>query len=256
MLVTSKNRSVLLRMGLQGSDLTHADRLSSDEARYVLIKIFGQEKVSAEPDAVEQLLALVGCLAMAVRIAGGAIAEQIGPRPIARDLKRLQERSTDLASALQLDGDEELQLARVFELSLDLLKPERTAVTFEVTEPRISYVQLSVCAPAGFSRAVTETVVDLPSAMAEDRLSRFVNLALLEHQAITDRFRFHPLLQSFARQKANVWDVYGKATVAHRRFFSRYVRTRAAYTAENLAALVAEQDAIMMVARERVREGE
>ncbi len=253
LLVTSKNRPVLLRMGLRDSDLIHTDRLAPDEARDVLTKILSKQEVAAESSTVEQLLDLLGHLAMAVRIAGGAIAEQIGPQPIARYLKLLQGLTTDLTSALQLEGDDQLQLARVFELSLDLLKPEHRA---EDDDSRVSYVRLSVCAPGGFGHRAAEAVMELPADKADERLTRFANLALLEYKMGTDRFRFHPLLRSFARRKANEWGAYGQAALVHRNFFSAYVRSRAEYTAENLAALVTEQDAIVMIARERAQQGE
>jgi hypothetical protein len=257
LLLTSKDKRLLMRMGLRDTDLIHAGRLTPDEARGVLVKILGQENIVAEPSAVEDLLALLGHLAMGVRIAGSAIAEQIGSQPIARYLARLREQPSHLASALHLEGDEQLKLSRVFELSLDLLRRKGpTSGSARFDDPRSNYLRLSVCAPSGFGYHVAQAVMGLSPEEAEDSLTRFHNLAVLEYQAEMERFRFHPLLQSFACQKAKELGVYDPAAEAHRSFFSTYVRSRTTYTAENLAALVAEQDAIVVVARERVREKE
>jgi DNA-binding SARP family transcriptional activator len=178
--------------GLEAARTLALGMLRPDEAVELLTRVAGPPRVVAEPAAAARIAELCGHLPLAVRIAGARLAA----RPH-WTLRRLAERLGD--ERIRLDelmvGD--LEVRASLELSYAGLDPAA----------RRSFRLLGLLDSPDFADWLAAGLLGVPVAAGGDLLERLADAQLLEvvGEDCTGqiRYRFHPLLRAFARERAD-----------------------------------------------------
>ncbi|MFI6778926.1 BTAD domain-containing putative transcriptional regulator [Nocardia sp. NPDC050412] len=166
---------------------TRLDVLEHDEAMALLIRILGPERVAAEESAARQVVALCGCLPLAVRIVGARLA--VRPQwTIGSFVARLADEQGRLA-VLETG---ELGVEAAFRLGYGQLN-EQQAKAFR-TLALVDFPDLPVDGVAA--------VLGIAESEAERICESLVDLSLLE-TTVPRRYRFHDLLRLFAQSVAD-----------------------------------------------------
>lgn len=173
--------------GLDGVRLRALDVFDREAAVELLGKLAGPERIGAEPQQATRIVELCGRLALAVRIAGGLLAEHP-----AWTLAKLAQRLSDRQRRL-----EELQLADLavrtsFALSYDMLDDDAQRV----------FRRLSALNGPDFGSGVVAALDDSDPDAIERVLERLADAQLLETPT-EDRYRLHDLIAVFAGERAN-----------------------------------------------------
>lgn len=184
-LVTSRRRLPGL-VAEHGAHTVELDVLDDAEARDLLARHLGADRVAAEPDAVAELLACCAGLPLALAITAARAAAHPG-FPLAVWAREL--RSIGLAA---LDtGEAGTGLEAVFSWSYRAL-PAETARVFRL---------LGVVPGPDISLSAVASLTGLPLPRALSAL-RELTAAHLVQQHAPDRFRLHDLLRLFAAERA------------------------------------------------------
>ena len=177
-LITCRNQDVLAQFAVPAANRIPLGALSPDDARQYLEIAFGHGTHSVAE--LDSLAHHVRYLPLALRIAARRLLEDaLEKGRIGRFLQRLRD-ADDPLTELVVDGEADLDLIRLFALSLEHL-PEPS---------RLAFACLSACAPHDFgvrAAAAAAGVTDTTSL-----LSRLTRLSLLEINQLTARYRFHP----------------------------------------------------------------
>jgi hypothetical protein len=214
--VTSRNRLSSL-VAVDGAHSLMLDLLTEGEARELLAGRLGPDRVAAEPDAVEQIIACCVRLPLALSIAG-ARAEQSG-FPLAALAAELDKASgrLDVLDA----GDAVSQVRAVFSWSYTALPPAA----------RRLFRLLGLHPGPDISAAATASLAAVPPAATRQLLAELVRANLLtEHTPC--RYTLHDLLRAYATDLAHTHDPtdHRRATVG--RILDHYLHT--AHTANRL----------------------
>ena len=191
--------------------------LTSAEARELLVKRLGAERVDAEPAAVTALigqsaglpLALSVTCARAVTRPGAALAD------LAAELRDARSRLDVLET-----GDVTTDLRAVFSWSYQELS-ERAARMFRL---------LGLHPGPEISVAVAASLAGIPRPAARAGLAELTRASLLAEDT-AGRFCCHDLLRAYAAEQAAVADSAGEREEARRRLLDHYLRTASAGTA-------------------------
>ena len=188
-LITSRQKFAL--PGLQAHDL---DALPPEEARALLLAICPRIG-----ELAEELARLCGCLPLALRAAGSALAERsdLSPAAYRRRLEQAQTRLSLIDASLSL--------------SYDLLAPEQ----------QTRWAALAVF-PADFDAAAAAAVWNMDADAAQDALSELVKWSIVEFA--DDRYRLHDLARLFAAARLNKAgiDLAQQRHAIHYQFIARY----------------------------------
>lgn len=190
-IVTSRN-SLHGLAALHGARVFPVESISAEEARDLLCRIVGEERVAAEADAAASLAAACGYLPLALRIVAAKIAagaESSAESSIDATLHLL--RSGDRLAAMSVDGVSEVTVRNAFELSYSTLKPDAARL----------FRLLSLCPGPTFDVYAAASIgeVDLPAA--EKLLDALVSTNLL-HLRSPGRYQFHDLIREYARSQS------------------------------------------------------
>lgn len=179
---------VTSRRSLPELPLTHVElpALDGHEAHELFTRIVGERRVAAEPDAAAAVVDACGGLPLAIRIAAGRLVGRPNwsVRSIADRLADGRRRLDELRV-----GD--LQVRNSFAVSFHALSDD-AAHAFRL---------LGVLDQAECALPVVARLLDLGEPDAEGLLDELVNVHLLDSPA-PERYRFHDLLHSFARELA------------------------------------------------------
>jgi tetratricopeptide (TPR) repeat protein len=195
--------------GLDGCRPLPLGTFDEPDARDLLARIVGPDRVAAEPAAADRIVALTGRLPLAVSLA----ARRLRARPAWR--------VADLAERLEAEGDRLTQLAAsdvavraAFDLSYgQLAEPHRRLFRRLAAHPGRDFCAHSAAA-----------VASVPAAEAAVALETLLDEHLLE-SAAPGRYGPHALLALFARERfAAEEDADARAT-AVRRGLEWYLRT-------------------------------
>jgi DNA-binding SARP family transcriptional activator/tetratricopeptide (TPR) repeat protein len=184
-IVTSRRR-------LSSLDATHLGLgvLTTDESLDLLARVAGRRTL-AEPDAARAIVAHCGDLPLAVRVAGARIAA----RPH-WPLQRLADRLSDAQRRLDelTAGDLEVRASVALSYA-ELDAPQRRALRL-----------LGLLDAPDFSAWAAAALLDAPTGQVEDILDELVEAQLLEVSwdaaSGRARYRFHDLIQVYARERA------------------------------------------------------
>jgi len=211
--VTSRNPLTSL-VAAQGAHPLTLDLLTPAEARELLARRLGDDRVTAEPDAVDQIVTRCARLPLALTVVA-ARAAQSG-FPLARLAGELAETGSrlDVLSA----GDPVSDLRTVFSWSYTTLTPAAARL----------FRLLGLHPGPDISAAAAGSLTGCARTSTRALLAELAGASLLtEHAA--GRYAFHDLLRAYAAALARSLDADGECDAATRRMLDHYLHT--AYSA-------------------------
>ena len=197
---------------LEGVGVVNLDVLEPDQARALLARIAGADRVAAERVAADEIVRYCGALPLAVRIAGARLAARPDWRLsyLAERLRKERSRLVELSA-----GD--LAVRTVFDLAYgELGVPERGLLRL-----------LGRSGARDFPGWVAASLTDLPVPDAERMLDRLVDAQLVDASTGPDgrpRYSFHDLLRLFARESAEQQETPAELTAAMGRMLGAYLQ--------------------------------
>ncbi len=209
-LVTSRDRlgGLVVREGAQHLGL---DVLEPGEARSLLARVLGQERVQADPRAAAELVQLCARLPLALRIAAAHLTIQHG-RSIAAEVAELT--AGNRLGALEVDGDEESAVRAAFDRSYATLSPDA----------RRLFRLLGLVSTPDISAPAAAALADLTPAAAASLLDGLAGAHLLGYPA-PGRYAFHDLLGLYAAERAAAEDAEADRERAAARLLHGYLVT-------------------------------
>lgn len=184
-IVTSRNRLTGLSIR-DGAQRVTVDAMDDDEAVDLFLRTLGRPVRPERMAAVRRLVTACGRLPLALRVAAGRISA-------APDIDRAVEEFPDchLLGKLDVPGDEESSVRKVFEWSYQALPPRAAAMFRAIGRhggPDISLADAACRA-------------DMDEVTARRALATLLEAGMLEQPA-ADRFRCNTLLFAYARELA------------------------------------------------------
>ncbi|MGW1506827.1 AfsR/SARP family transcriptional regulator [Streptomyces mirabilis] len=188
-LVTSRNRLGDL-VAHDGAHALPLDLLQPDEARALLSRALGAERVDDDKHAVDELIRLCGSLPLALRVAAARLAGD--PALRTADLAAEMTEGNKL-EALEPDRDANSPLRTAFSVSYRILAPGARRV----------FRLLGLFPGAEFTAEVGAAMLDVPLSQARRLLGALAAAHLIE-PVTAGRYRFHDLLREYAGERAAV----------------------------------------------------
>jgi DNA-binding SARP family transcriptional activator/tetratricopeptide (TPR) repeat protein len=207
------SRSQLTPLVAAGARPVTLDLLSRVESRELLTRRLGRDRVTAEPDAVEEIIARCARLPLALSIAA-ARAQQSGfpLSTLAADLGEAGHRLDALDA-----GGLTTQVRAVFSCSYTAL-----------TAPAARLFRLVGLHPGpDTSAAAAASLAGRPLPEVRPLLAELVRASLLSEHAC-GRYTFHDLLRAYAGELARRLDSPGQRRAATDRLIDHYLHTAAA----------------------------
>jgi len=222
--VTSRNQL----SGLVATEAAHPvmlDVLAADEARDLLARRLGAERVEAEPEAVDFLVERCARLPLALAIVAARAAGRphFGLTALAAELARDDASGPDgsdegLDPSTGLDalttGDTASDLRTVFSWSYHTLKPEAARL----------FRFLGVHPGPDIGVAAAASLAGLPPREVRPLLAELTRAHLLEEHA-PGRYTFHDLLRAYASELAQVHESSSERRQALARVLDHYLHT-------------------------------
>jgi tetratricopeptide (TPR) repeat protein len=215
-LVTSRNPLTPL-VATDGATPLTLDVLPPDEARELLAHRLGTNRVTAEPDAADQIITACARLPLALAIAA-ARAQQAG-YPLATLAAQLGEAGERL-DALDA-GDARTNVRAVFSLSYTALTPS-AARLFRLLGPYPG---------PDISAAVAASLAGQARSETARLLTELIHANLIREH-VPGRYTLHDLLRAYATDLAHTTDTAEQRNAAVRRLLDHYLHT--AYAADRM----------------------
>ncbi|MGR6963205.1 AfsR/SARP family transcriptional regulator [Geodermatophilus sp. URMC 61] len=209
-LVTSRNRLSGLVATAAARPLT-VDLLTPAEARRLLGRRLGEDRMAAEPAAVEQIIASCAGLPLALALvaARAATHPDFPLTALADELGDAQVRLEALSCTL-----DDVDIRAVFSWSYRHLDP-----------PAARLFRLLGLAPGpDISAAAAASLAGLPSAQVRPLLNALTHAHLLDEH-IPGRYAFHDLLRAYAAEHAHAQDSDTDRRAALHRLLDHYLHT-------------------------------
>lgn len=186
-LVTSRNRLGDL-VAHDGAHALPLDLLQPDEARALLSRTLGTERVDDDRHAVDELIRLCGSLPLALRVAAARLAGD----PALRTADLVTEMTEgNRLEALEPDRDANSPLRMAFSVSYRVLAPGA----------RRLFRLLGLFPGAEFTTEAAAALLDVPLSQARRLIGALVSAHLIE-PVTAARYRFHDLLREYAQECA------------------------------------------------------
>ncbi|WP_233289850.1 AfsR/SARP family transcriptional regulator [Streptomyces microflavus] len=208
--VTSRNRLGDL-VAHDGAHALPLDLLQPDEARALLSRTLGADRITTDEHAVGELIRLCGSLPLALRVAAARLAGDPGLR--AADLVAEMAEGNRL-QALEPDDGAGSPLRSAFSLSYGVLAPAA----------RRLFRLLGLFPGADFTSEAASALLDAPLPQAR-RLLSILTAAHLVEPVLAGRYRFHDLLREYAQERAQTEETSAERTGALERLLVRYLDT-------------------------------
>jgi DNA-binding SARP family transcriptional activator len=211
-LVTTRSRMP----DLASTKLVDLNVLDDDEALKLFIKVVGEERAAAEPEATAELLDACAGLPLAIRICAARLVTRSGwtIRALAGRLRDEHRRLDEMRA-----GD--LAVRASFQVSFASL-PARTDA--RGIDPARAFCLLGLWHGSSVSSAAAAALFGVPEDAAADALEVLVDAHLLESVAL-DRYRFHDLLRVYAAERAADDLPAAERDAAVSRLLTWYMRT-------------------------------
>jgi DNA-binding SARP family transcriptional activator len=212
-LITSRN----LLPDLVGGRLIDLDVLDHDEARAMLAKIVGADRLDAEPDATDQVLAACAGLPLAIRIAGVRLAARTG-----WTIQALAGKLADERRRIDEFKAGDLAVRTCFQVSFGSLPaagPGRP-------DPVRAFRLLGLWHGPTISLPAASALLAEPEDRVADSLEMLVDAHLLQSLA-AERYRLHDLLRVYAAEKAEAEETQQDRDAAVLRILTWYLHTAA-----------------------------
>ncbi|MFI2607567.1 ATP-binding protein [Kitasatospora sp. NPDC018619] len=195
---------------LPGSLLVDLHELEAPQARTLLRRILGDDRVAAEPVAAAQIVELCGGMPLAVRIAGARLAAR--PR-------------WTLARLAHLLRDERRRLDEL--AAGNLAVRAGFAVGYaRLSEPtRRTFRLLGLLDAPDFAPWAAAALAGIPLEQAERQLEELIDAQLLQETGAEPhlRYRFHDLVRLYAREHAEATDEPATRAAALERAFGAWL---------------------------------
>lgn len=208
--VTSRNQLGSL-IAQEGAHRLGLDLLGPGEARELLTRHLGRDRVAREPDAVDELAGLSARLPLALSVvaARAAAAPTFSLTRFADDLRDVRDRLEALDA-----GELTANVRAALSWSYDQLEPAAARV-FRLLglHPGPDISLPAIASLAGLDRKQTRSAV---AALVQACL-------VTEHRP--DRFAFHDLLRAYAAEQADSCDTRTDRRAAIQRVLDHYLRT-------------------------------
>ncbi|HZB51929.1 MAG TPA: tetratricopeptide repeat protein [Mycobacteriales bacterium] len=215
-LVTSR-RLLTSLVAAEGAHPLTLDLLTPDEARELLTRRLGPERVAAEPEAVSEIIAGCARLALALTIAAARATQSDLPLAVLA-----AELAKDRARLDTLDaGDPVSEVRAVFSWSYTALSPAAARL----------FRLLGLHPGPDISAAAAASLVGIPAGQTRRLLAELAGGSLLTERA-PDRYAFHDLLRVYAADLAGSHDSEAQRRAALGRVLDHYLHT--AYAAARL----------------------
>lgn len=172
---------------LEGATILKLEVMLEGDAKDLLAKFVGMDRLEAEPQATAEILRLCGGLPLAIRIVGGTLRLK-GHWSLAEYSRKLADETQRLEN-LQLS---DLSVRASFELSYQELS-EADSLLFS---------RLGILVGNDFGKELAGVVYESDSLVV-DGLERLIDAQLLEVD-IEYRYHFHDLIRLFSRGKSSV----------------------------------------------------
>ena len=211
-LVTTRSRMP----DLASTKLVDLHVLDDDEALGLFVKVVGEERVAAEPEATAELLDACAGLPLAIRICAARLATRSSwtIRTMASRLRDTRRRLDELRV-----GD--LAVRASFQVSFASLPATADP---KGIDPARAFCLLGLWHGSSVSAAAAAALFGTPEHLAEDALEALVDAHLLECTA-EDRYRFHDLLRFYAAERAAAELLAAERDAAIARLLTWYMRT-------------------------------
>ncbi|MGK7877316.1 MAG: tetratricopeptide repeat protein [Xenococcaceae cyanobacterium] len=191
---------------LEGASLLDLDVFPEAEARELLEKLLGRERVQAELEAAAQVLSCCGRLPLAIRIAGGTLKQKPHWR---------------LADYAQKLADERQRLHQLHLSDLDVRASFALSYQeLEETEARL--FRFLGLLGADFAVEVAAVLVEVEPDAAETSLERLLDAQMLDF-ASEGRYQFHDLMRLFAREQLDQTEAVVSQKAAKQRVVQWYL---------------------------------
>ena len=211
--VTSRNQLAGL-VAAEGATLISLDVLGDDEAHEMLARRLGRERVAAEPQAADEIIAACAGLPLALSIAVGRATA--GRRRAKRPLAQLAAELRDARNRLDAleEGDAATDVRAVLSWSYDQLSPAAARMFRLLGLHPGPDISLSAAASlAGISRAEAGTAL------------RELTRTHMAAEHLPGRFTFHDLLRVYATDQAERHDPEPERAAAVQRMLDHYLHT-------------------------------
>ncbi|MGW6015589.1 AfsR/SARP family transcriptional regulator [Streptomyces sp. NPDC055210] len=209
-IVTSRNRLAGL-IATDGAHPLNLDVLTVSEARELLIRRLGQQRVTAEPDAVEEIISRCARLplALAVTAARAATRSAIPLSAISAELR-------DSAHGLDAfyEGDSAADIRAVFSWSYHALTPGAARL----------FRLLALCPGPDITLPAAASLAADTLPRARRLLSELVQVHLID-ETIPGRYTSHDLLRTYASELSDIHDPPEQTRSARQRIFDHYLHT-------------------------------
>jgi DNA-binding SARP family transcriptional activator/tetratricopeptide (TPR) repeat protein len=216
-IVTSRNRLTSL-VAVEGANLLSLDLFTEAEARQLLSRHLGPDRVAAEPDAVDDIIRLCARLPLALRVAAARAATHPG-FPLSALAAELRDARGGLDALSGVDTATDVRA--VFSWSYQTLSAE-SARLFRL---------LGLHPGPDISAAAAASLTGLPPSRVRPPLAELTRAHLVEEYT-PGRYAFHDLLRAYAADLARTTDTDEQRHAATRRVLDHYLHT--AYAADRL----------------------
>src|SRR6266516_3176651 len=210
-LVTTRSRMP----DLASTKLVDLNVLDDDEALKLFVKVVGEERAAAEPEATAELLDACAGLPLAIRICAARLVTRSG-----WTIRAMAGRLTDQHRRLDEMRAGDLAVRASFEVSFTSLPPSTDK---QGIDPALAFRLLGLWQGPSISAAAAAALFGVPEYSAEDALEVLVDTHLLESVA-TDRYRFHDLLRVYAAERAEADLPAAERDAALTRLLTWYMR--------------------------------
>ena len=211
-LVTTRSRMP----DLASTKLVDLNVLDDDEALKLFVKVVGEERAAAEPEATAELLDACAGLPLAIRICAARLVTRSG-----WTIRAMAGRLTDEHRRLDEMRAGDLAVRASFEVSFTSLP---ASTDKRGIDPALAFRLLGLWHGPSISSAAAAALFGVPEYSAEDALEVLVDTHLLESVA-TDRYRFHDLLRVYAAERAEDDLLAAERDAAVTRLLTWYMRT-------------------------------
>jgi DNA-binding SARP family transcriptional activator len=210
-LVTTRSRMP----DLASTRLVDLNVLDDDEALKLFVKVVGEERAAAEPEATAELLDACAGLPLAIRICAARLVTRSGwtIRAMADRLKDEHRRLDEMRA-----GD--LAVRASFEVSFTSLP---ASTDKQGIDPARAFRLLGLWQGSSISSAAAAALFGIPEYSATDALEVLVDTHLLESVG-PDRYRFHDLLRVYAADRAAAEEPAAERDAAVARLLTWYMR--------------------------------
>ena len=211
-LVTTRSRMP----DLASTKLVDLNVLDDDEALKLFVKVVGEDRAAAEPEATAELLDACAGLPLAIRICAARLVTRSG-----WTIRAMADRLRDVHRRLDEMRAGDLAVRASFQVSFASLP---ASTDQQGIDPARAFCLLGLWQGPSISSAAAAALFGTSEYRAEDALEVLVDTHLLESVA-QGRYRFHDLLRVYAAERAEDDLLQAARDAAVTRLLTWYVRT-------------------------------